>query len=152
MSSKQQFISAFHEWIGVFMRHSMRGLLAHSKDHGLSMSQIGALFHLRRKGVCGVSDIGDDLGVTSAAASQMLERLVQQGLVRRSEDPHDRRGKQIVLTAKGASLLQGVIHARQSWLDMLAERLSPHEQEQIMQALQILIEKTRQLDEEHIPQ
>ncbi len=118
--------------------------MLYSKENGLSMSQIGALFQIHR-GSSGVSDLGGDLGVSSAAASQMLERLVQQSLITRSEDPKDRRVKQIVLTDKGRQILKESIHARQSWLDELARTISPEEKEQIVGALNILIEKASQL-------
>jgi len=84
--------------------------------------------------------------VTNAAASQMLEHLVQQQMITRSEDPHDRRAKQIVLTDKGRQVLQESIHARQGWLEDLAHTLSPEEKEQVVAALHILIEKTSQLE------
>ena len=42
-------------------------------------------------GGCGVNDIGKGFGVSGAAVSQMVERLVQAGLVARVEDPDDRR-------------------------------------------------------------
>ena len=145
MASSDPFYNAFQKWIGMFMHHSMRDFIRFSKDNGLSMSQIGALFHIRH-GSLGVSDIGDDLGVSSAAASQMLERLVQQGLVVRSEDPHDRRVKQIVLTEEGTKILTGVIQARQNWMEDLAKQMTPEEKEQVMGALNILIEKVHQLD------
>ena len=83
------------------MHRSIRHLLRYARENGLSMSQFGALLHIHRMGSSGVTDLGDHLGVTSAAASQMLERLVQQGLILRTEDPNDRRVKQIVLTDKG---------------------------------------------------
>ncbi len=92
MDSREQFLGALREWTAVFMSASMGTFLQFAKEHGVSMPQIGALFHIRSKGSCGVTDVGDDLGVTSAAASQMLERLVQNGLVQRREDPDDRRG------------------------------------------------------------
>ena len=139
------FVAALWEWIEIFMRRSMSNFILHSKKSGLSMSQLGALFQIRR-GASGVSDLGDDLGVTSAAASQMLERLVQQQLIVRSENPHDRRVKQIVLTEKGRQMLKDSIHARQSWLDDLASTLSPEEKDQIMMALNILINKARQIE------
>ncbi len=93
MQSPDPFVLALQNWVGMFMHRSMRDSIRFAKENGLSMSQVGAMFHIRH-GVDGVSDIGDDLGVTSAAASQMLERLVQAGLVTRTEDPHDRRAKQ----------------------------------------------------------
>jgi len=138
--------AALQQWGAVFMRGSMRRLLAYSKDSGLSMAQLVALLHIQRKGVTAVSEIGDDLGVTPAAASQMLERLVVQGLVARSEDPRDRRAKQIVLTPEGQRRFQESLRVRQGWLDNLADRLSPMERGQVTAALQILIERANQLE------
>jgi DNA-binding MarR family transcriptional regulator len=143
MPQADLFIDTMQNWIDVFMRRSMRNFIRFSRESGLSMSQIGALYHIHRRGSSPVSDLGEHLGVTSAAASQMLERLVQQGIILRSEDPHDRRGKQIVLTEKGHQILLESIHARQGWLVDLADELSAGEKEQISAALKILIEKTR---------
>ena len=112
------------------------------------MSQIGALSHIHR-GCGGVSDMGENMGVTSAAASQMLERLVQQGLVLRSEDPGDRRAKKLVLTEKGDQVLQESIRHRQIWLDSLAETLTPAEQDQIAAAFTLLVEKSARLEEQN---
>ncbi len=133
-------------WVEVFMHRSMHTFILYAKESGLSMSQINALFHIQRKGASGVSDIGEDLGVTSAAASQMLERLVQQNLVLRNEDPHDRRLKSIVLTERGQQILRDSIHARQRWLKNLAEAVDPADRPQVQAALQILIEKTNLLE------
>ncbi len=144
MQSSDPFVTALQNWVGMFMHRSMRDSIRFAKENGLSMSQVGAMVHIRH-GVDGVSDIGDDLGVTRAAASQMLERLVQAGLVTRSEDPNDRRVKVIVLTERGQKFLQESIQARQSWMEELAKIMTPEEKEQVMGALDILIEKTNQL-------
>jgi DNA-binding MarR family transcriptional regulator len=146
MQPADPFVATLREWVEVFMRRSMRNFILYSKESGLSMSQIGALFHIY-KGPSGVSDLGDDLGVTSGAASQMLERLVQLQLILRSEDPHDRRFKHIVLTDKGRRTLDESMHARQGWLDELANSLSAAEKEQVTAALRILIEKASQFEE-----
>jgi DNA-binding MarR family transcriptional regulator len=127
------------------MRRSMRNFLHYARETGLSMSQISVLFHLRRMQSCGVTDLGDHLGVSSAAASQMLERLVQQGLILRSEDPQDRRVKQIVLTEKGRQVIEAGVAARQDWLVDLAESLSATEKQQIGVALNLLVDKASQL-------
>lgn len=145
IQSADPFSATLQEWIGIFMRHSIRNFIHYSRECGLSMSQIGALFYLHRKGTSGVTDLGDSLGVTSAAASQMLERLVQQGLIQRSEDPYDRRVKQIVLTDKGRQTLKESFHTRQGWLDNLVASLSEKEKNQIMAALRIMIDKANQL-------
>jgi len=121
-------------------------LILSLKKNELSMSQIGALFQIHR-GKSHVSDLGDGLGISTAAASQMLERLVQQGLILRSEDPRDRRVKQLVLTDKGRGIMQDVLQARQGWLNDVVSALSADERNQIAAAVRILIDKTNQLDQ-----
>jgi DNA-binding MarR family transcriptional regulator len=145
MQQPDLFATTMQEWVAVFMRRSMRNFIRYTRESGLSMSQIGALFHIHRSGGCGVTDLGDNLGVTRAAASQMLERLVQQGLILRTEDRVDRRVKQLVLTEKGSCTIQESVHARQGWLDDLAETLSASEKEQVVAALTILIDKAKRL-------
>lgn len=133
------------DWMEIFMHHSMRNFIHYAKDNGLSLSQCGALFHLHHMGRAGVTDVGDHLGVSSAAASQMLDRLVQQNLILRSEDPGDRRVKQIMLSEKGNQILEGGICARISWLEEVFDNLSPTDKEHIAKALDALIEKANQL-------
>ena len=81
----------------------------------------------------------------------MLERLVQQGLILRKEDPNDRRVRQIVLTDKGRQILQESIAARQGWLENLSRTLTDSQREQVTAALNILIEKANQLEQSSVP-
>ena len=145
MQSAEPFVPLLQRWIAACMDRSMRHFLLYARESGLSMSQLGALFHVHRAGSRGVSDLGDHLGVTSGAASQMLERLVQQELILRLVDPNDRRVKQIVLTDKGLQVLQGSIRAQRAWLDDLAESLSDAEKEAIMPSLTLLIDRATHL-------
>jgi DNA-binding MarR family transcriptional regulator len=137
------FVVTLQKWIEVSMHRSIRHLICYARESGLSMSQLGALFHIHRMGSSGVTDLGENLGVTSAAASQMLERLVQQDLILRSEDPSDRRVKQIILTDKGLQVLQESMRTRQNWLYDLAETLSNSEKETITAALDVLIDRAQ---------
>ena len=147
MSTDDPFDAALQEWVAVFMRRSMQSFIRYARQSGLSMSQINALFHIHHAGGRGVTDLGEHLGITNAAVSQLLERLVQQGLILRQEDPQDRRAKKLILTEKGLQTLQEGIHARQGWLHDLASTLSVDEKEQVAAALQILIDKTKRLDD-----
>ena len=152
MPLDDSFVITLQKWVEVSQRRSMRGFLRFARESGLSMSQLGALFHIHRLGSSGVTDLGDHLGVTSAAASQMLERLVQQGLILRSEDPYDRRVKQIILTDKGRLMLKESDQARQGWVDNLAESLSADEKKQIIAALGTLIDKTTPIGQSSEPE
>jgi DNA-binding MarR family transcriptional regulator len=145
MLQADPFVVTLQEWIEVFMQRSIRNFICYARESGLSMSQLGALFRIHRFGSSAVTDLGDDLGVTSSAASQMLERLVQQDLILRSPDPSDRRVKRIILTNKGLQVLQESIRARQGWLSDLAETLSGSEKEAVIAALNILIDRANHL-------
>ena len=86
------------------------------------------------------------------ATSQLLERLVQQGLVVRSEDPNHRRLRQITLSKQGEVVLQEGLQARQKWLEDLVKLMSPDEQEQVNAVLNIMLEKAHQLEYQPTPE
>jgi len=145
MQQTDPLVDTLEKWIEVFMHRSMHDFMGYVRESGLSMPQLGAMLQIHHRGSCGVTDLGDKLGVTSSAASQMLERLVHQGLIQRLEDPSDRRVKQIILTDKGRQALQESIRARQSWLSELVETLSDSEKETMIAALKLLIDKAKHL-------
>ena len=120
----------------------MQNFILFSKEKNLSMSQIGALMFIHRQFECGISNIGEKLGISNAAASQMLDRLVKLGLISRQEDPKDRRGKILTLTRKGNQILQESIKIRQNWQNELMCLLDNEEKKKIKEALKILIQKT----------
>jgi DNA-binding MarR family transcriptional regulator len=146
MSGQEPFIHVFQEWIDLFMGRSMRRFIHYARSKGLSLSMIGALFHLQHHKSSGVTDLGDHLGVTSAAASQMLDRLVEQELIQRKEDPQDRRVKQIAITSKGLKVLEEGLKARQSWIIDLEAILTPDQKDQVQNALLLLIDTARRID------
>jgi len=140
MEGPQHFTAVLHCWAEVFMRRSMHDFMRFKKEAGLSMSQLSTLMRLYHHGGCVVSDIADSLDVSNAAASQMVERMVNLGLIERTEDPEDRRVKQITPTMKGRQLIQDSIDARQRWMQEMTDALTPEEQESISVALTTLTE------------
>jgi DNA-binding MarR family transcriptional regulator len=78
----------------------------------------------------------------------MLDRLVQQGLIERTEDPNDRRARRITLTEAGHQAVLESIRAQRGWFDDLAASLSPAEKEEITAALGILIDHARHLGQQ----
>lgn len=147
MSTTKQFNTTLREWAEIFMTRSMRGWMHFVKSSGLSMPQFTIIMRLYHHGMCGVSDVSSHLEVTNAAASQLVDRLVQQGLLDRAEDPHDRRAKQITLSAKGRALVEKGIEARHRWLEGLGDKLLPDQQVMVTEALICLMDATRNMAE-----
>ncbi len=146
MTEKSKFGEILHAWADVFMHRSMRDMIQFAKSSGVSIAQLNTLMYLSHHGRCGVSGIGNHLGVTNAAASQMIERLVQQGYLERSEDPQDRRSRQITLSEQGRKLIREGIDARHQWMEELATKFSLEEQKQIMDALILLTRAASSLE------
>jgi DNA-binding MarR family transcriptional regulator len=145
MSNPDRLTQVLQDWTEVFMHRSMRDFRRFMGESGLSPSQIHALMRLYHQGRCGVSDLGEDLGVTSAAASQMVDRMVQLGFFTRHEGTGDRRYKQVALTPQGEALVRAGIEARRRWMELLTTALAPQEQEAIIAALVLLTEAAHRL-------
>ena len=104
------------------------------------MPQIMLMLHLLHKGPAAVSDLGRHLDISNPAASQLIQRLVEQDLVDRRESITDRRVKEIQLTDNGRLLIRSAIEARSTWIEDLAARLPASNQVEIEAALSLLIQ------------
>jgi DNA-binding MarR family transcriptional regulator len=152
MPSISQFIQTMRQFMDIAMHHSIRERSRFAKSTGLSMPQFGILMQLHYRSNCGVSDIGERFDITNAAASQLVDKLVQGGLIQREEDPSDRRAKLLNLTAKGREFIQHGIEERYRWVDQLAEKLTPEERAKVMEALSIMTEAAKEMEAEPHPQ
>ncbi len=141
------FTQTLHAWMELSMRRSMRAFMSWISACGLTKSQIGALMRLFYQGESPISGIGDDLGISTAAASQLVDKLVQMGLIERIEDPHDRRIKQVYLTADGENLVRKGVEARAGWIDDLAARITPTERIAIDGGLKTLLSVAGKMEE-----
>jgi DNA-binding MarR family transcriptional regulator len=147
MSKLVPFNQAIRSWMDIFMNRSMRGWGRFAKSAGLSMPQFGLLMQMHHKGDCGMSEVSERFDITPAAASQLVDKLVQGGLVQRVEDPHDRRAKLLNLTDKGRELVQQGIQERYRWVDELGSKLSAEERGKVAEALTLLTEKAKEVDQ-----
>jgi DNA-binding MarR family transcriptional regulator len=146
MANSREFERALRAWASVFMRRSVHEFFRAMKDSGLSPSQLNTLMRLHYRGSCPVSGIGDELGVTAAAASQIVERLAGMGLIERNEDPSDRRVRNVTLTAKGRSLVARGFEARIGWVRQLGRAFSPGDLTTIVDALHQLTRVAKALE------
>ena len=143
MSPAQTISEIIRQWSQVFMQRYAHDFKHFMHENDLSFSQFNVLMCLFHGRNFGVSGIGEEMGVTRAAASQAVERLVQLDLIERTEDPNDRRSKRLSLTKKGRSLMADGIKGCSQWIEGLAEALTPEQQQIITPALTILTEKAR---------
>lgn len=123
------------EWSTTFYRLSLYDFNRYMRSAGLSLPQMTILLHLHYQGPSEVTHICEMMQVSPAGASQMIERMAQQGMVRREESSQDRRVRLVNLTEKGREVVLESIAARQAWIEELVAGLSPAEAEHIGSAL-----------------
>ena len=150
MTKSPQFSQAIRSWMDVFMHRSMRGWGLFAKSTGLSMPQFSVMMQLHHRGNCAVGDISERFDITNAAASQLVDKLVQSGFIKREEDPQDRRAKMLNLTDKGKDLIQRGIEERYRWVDQLSSKLTVEERDQVTDALNIMTRAAQELEAEPV--
>jgi DNA-binding MarR family transcriptional regulator len=134
------------DWSAVFMRLSMHDFTHFTRTTGMSFAQMIILLHLYYRGPSEVMAFTDLMQVSPAGASQMIERMVQQGLVLRQEVPGDRRVRIVCLAEAGKQIVEDSIAARRQWTDRLMATLDPGQKDSIAHALLVLTEKAVQLE------
>ncbi|MGZ3586679.1 MAG: MarR family winged helix-turn-helix transcriptional regulator [Candidatus Limnocylindrales bacterium] len=106
----------------------------------LTMSQAKALYVARAAGELRISELAAQLGVGVSTVSALVDRLVDQNLLRRHVDPSDRRHVYVSITPEGSARLDRLRELSVAQLRTLLERLSGEELAIIEQALAILTE------------
>jgi DNA-binding MarR family transcriptional regulator len=88
-----------------------------------------------------INTLASHLGISNPAVSQMIEKLVRSGMVRRIDNPHDRRGKLLELTQEGKDLVSQAKIAHHQWIGALAETIQPEDIPIIEKSIQIILDK-----------
>jgi DNA-binding MarR family transcriptional regulator len=104
----------------------------------LSVPQFRALAFLdRTPGAC-LSSVADHLGVATATASVIIDRLVRRGLLVRAHDPRERRRLVLTLTPAGVQHLERARSLTRSWMAELLAPLAPASLRRIAEGVDLL--------------
>ncbi|HSN94503.1 MAG TPA: MarR family transcriptional regulator [Anaerolineaceae bacterium] len=130
-----------HVWAENAMRQSMWAFLRFNQERNLTAPQVNSLIFIGRLGHSSVNDLAKRWGVTKAAASQIADKMVDQGWIDRTENPHDRRSRDLTLTPAGSKLAEEAQIYRHGWIDEFVKSLSAEDIKSIMPAFEILNQK-----------
>lgn len=134
------------DWVKDFLRSARvfawsvrevfeRQVLREVAGDRLSFAQFKLLYFVAHTDTHTVGDAAAFLGVSKAAASKAVQKLVEQRLLRRVVSPSNRRSSQLVLTAASRRLLEAFQRER----DRLAEGiLGQFSSQQIQQTAEVL--------------
>lgn len=105
---------------------------------GLTLSQSSALVDLERFGHLKSNDLTQLLHLDKSSVSRMVTILANKKLIAISDDPADRRSKNLVLTATGKKTVQVINQISDKTVSDILCRLSAHDQNEIVRAFKKL--------------
>ena len=116
----------------------------HPDAEGLTLGQIKLTMFLLHQGRRTVGEVADGLGVSMPAASELVDRLVEAGMVERAADPADRRKVLVGLTTRAEAFGGRLRALRRAQVRAALERLAPAERPVFVRSLEALVEALRQ--------
>jgi DNA-binding MarR family transcriptional regulator len=112
---------------------------------GISRGEFDVLATLRRSGepyALSPRQLSATLMLTTGGMTGRLDKLERAGLLRRSPDPHDRRGLQVTLTDEGYRLIDEAVGAGLAVQTEALDALDPDQAGQLADLLRLLLAGT----------
>ncbi|WP_369236644.1 MarR family winged helix-turn-helix transcriptional regulator [Streptomyces sp. R21] len=109
---------------------------------GISRGEFDVLATLRRSGdpyTLSPRQLSGTLMLTTGGMTGRLDKLERAGLLRRSPDPHDRRGLQVTLTDEGFRLIDEAVGAGLAAQTQVLSRLDDEQAGQLADLLRELL-------------
>ena len=110
--------------------------LALARRLGVGATDVAALEHLTAAGDgLGPVELGQRLGLASASATALVDRLERTGHVRRSPHPRDRRRQTLTVTDESTDQTWQALRPLLAEIDAAAAELTPAEQAAVVKFL-----------------
>jgi DNA-binding MarR family transcriptional regulator len=105
---------------------------------GLSLAQAKATSHLYHSGPTPVGELANAIGLSMPAASELVDRLVEEGYAEREINPADRRQVLVSLTPRAIEVAHEMNQLRRTQMRSAIARLEPDERPVFVRSLQAL--------------
>ncbi len=101
----------------------------------VTLSQLRVLVTISTRGPVNLGAVARELGVHPSNATRVCDRLVAAGLLRRDEDPSDRRHLALTLTPKGRRLVDQMMRHRRAAVADVVARMPETQRRRLASAL-----------------
>ena len=108
-------------------------------DSGLTLTQLRSLFLIANRGSTNFRKLAEALAVTPSNVTGIVDRLVEQGLVSRTQNPEDRREMTLQATDKGQALVSNLKEVGIKHMTQILSLLSLGELSSLIQGLSAFI-------------
>ena len=139
MTNRKQLIEEILNSIHA-LRQKMKIKAVASRDH-ITHSQWFVLGIIEHNKHVSIKNISEMLGISSSAATQLVNGLVQNGYVVRQDKPEDRRAVQLELSTKGKKQISSLKEKRINEMTKLFDALNDSELETYLRFHKKIISK-----------
>jgi MarR family transcriptional regulator, organic hydroperoxide resistance regulator len=127
MKSKADLITEVDEIFKTMAHQRMHYQFEPWRKLVVPLAQLKSLFLIHMKESVSVHDLALDLGVTPGNVTSIIDRMIGQGLVTRSENPGDRRIVLLKLTDKGRDTIADIHETGRMHMTRVLDRMSREE-------------------------
>jgi DNA-binding MarR family transcriptional regulator len=104
-------------------------------ERGMTLPRFDVLAALDRHGELNMGALSQALLVSNGNVTQLVQKLVREGLVEMHKPPADRRSSIVRLTSEGREMFGRLARAHQDWIDQMVGGLDYTQRERIYVAL-----------------
>jgi DNA-binding MarR family transcriptional regulator len=101
----------------------------------VSLPQLRLLVILASRGAQSLNEVARNLEIHASNATRACDRVVEAGLVRRQDDPNDRRLLQLTLTRRGEQLVERVMDHRRRHIEQLLAQMPSDQRAALAEAM-----------------
>lgn len=110
-----------------------------ARRYSVKPNEIAALGYLFIDGPVTVSELASELGITSASATEMVDRLDNAGFAQRQPHPTDRRKRLVGLTPDGVQAADAYYHDLGTQLHAMYSTLTPSQRDGVGEFLRRVV-------------
>ncbi|HET8523651.1 MAG TPA: MarR family transcriptional regulator [Thermomicrobiales bacterium] len=140
----EQIVNEAVGLLSIIVKGAHAAKACHPALAGLSLAQAKATAHLYHHGRIPVGELASAVDLSMPAASELVDRLVEEGYAEREINPADRRQVLVSLTPFAARVAQEVLELRRTQLRSALARLEPDERPVFLRSLRALAAALRE--------
>lgn len=133
----------FGQMMGLIHGRFANESLALIHETGMTLPQLVALHILHHRGPGSMGFLSTALSLSASTTSHLVDKLVEKGMVMRTEDPEDRRQKRIELSPYGFSLIDRLNAARTEEFNLAFASLDPQLQQTLVGVFEQVVGELR---------
>jgi DNA-binding MarR family transcriptional regulator len=116
----------------------------------VTLPQFRVLVMIGSRGPQNLTAVAQGLGVHASNATRLCDKLVQAGLIHRSEDPADRRNVVLALTAAGYQLVQDMTDQRRAAIAQILAKVPPQLRDDLVPVLHCFAQAAGEISHEQV--